>query len=217
MWPRQKADVANLFAIHLVRSPSFKAFHAHISQRYREEDVPVFAEDPELAERFAASEGRSPAQGELHAVALQVYDDLVRDPMSLVQTMVRQHDAIAEMLNRLHLQVVELDPSLPGFVIGDTPVAHAALSASRYGFRHHLALGDANFIIGPLTRTTAACFTAQPLPHVRITTKKQLCAINAIFLRAAHTAVACHPDDAKAVRQTYLRLAQLPPTILTGR
>lgn len=37
--PQQKADVANLFAIHLVRSPAFKSFHRFIGDRFREEDV----------------------------------------------------------------------------------------------------------------------------------------------------------------------------------
>lgn len=32
--PRQKADVANLFAIHLVRSPKFKWFHRHVGERF---------------------------------------------------------------------------------------------------------------------------------------------------------------------------------------
>lgn len=41
--------------------------------------------------------------------------------------------------------------------------------------------------------------------------------INAIFLRAALVELACHPDDSKALRQTYSRLDRLPPSILTGR
>jgi hypothetical protein len=51
---------------------------------------------------------------------------------------------------------------------------------------------------------------------VLVRTRKKLDAINAIFLRAALEEVACHPDDAKAVRQTHSRLDRLPPTILTG-
>ena len=215
--PQQKADAANLFAVHLVRSPAFKGFHAHIGQRFREEDVPLVARHPSLPERFEASKGRAPMEGELLDVSLRAYDDMVADPMHLVTTMIRQHDAMAEMLNRFRLQVVELDPSLPGFVIGDTPVVHAALSAGRYGFRDHLALGDADFVIGPLTRRTAACFTKRALPAVRVTTRKVLDAVNAVFLRAALVEVACHPEDAKAIRQIHSRLDRLPPTILTGR
>lgn len=215
--PQQTADVANLFALHLVRSPAFKAFHSHIGQHYRVDDVPVVAADPSLPGRFQASEGRPPTEGELLDISLRAYDEMVADPMHLITTMIRQHDAMAEMLNRLHLQVVELSPDLPGFVLGDTPVVHAALAEGRYGFRDHLALGDADFVIGPLTRTTAVCFTVRPLSHVRVTTRKKLDTINAIFLRAAEIEVACHPDDAKATRQTHSRLDRLPPMILTGR
>lgn len=213
--PAQKADVANLFAIHLVRSPSFKAFHRHIEENFRAGAVRSFATtNEELIERFKASEGRPPNDGELLDLALRVYDEMVSDPMSLVEAMIRQHDAIAAMLNRFHLQVIELAPGLPGFVIADTPVAHADLNRGRYGFRDRLALGDADFIIGPLTRTTAACFTARPLPPMLVKTRKLLDATNAIFLRAALEEIACHPDDARALQQTHSRLDRLPPTLL---
>jgi hypothetical protein len=59
-------------------------------------------------------------------------------------------------------------------------------------------------------------FTARPLSPVLVGTRTRLDAINAIFLRAASEEVACHPDDANAVRQTHSRLNRLPPTILTG-
>src|SRR5207248_476802 len=112
---------------------------------------------------FERTKRRPPNDGELLDLSTRVYDEVVADPMSLVSTMIRQHDAMAEMLNRFHLQVVELGDNLPGFVLADTPIVHAALKLGLYGFRDRLALGDADFIIGPLTRTTAACFTARPL------------------------------------------------------
>jgi hypothetical protein len=213
---QQKADVANPFAIHLVRSPAFKAFHRHIGDRFREEDATAYATNVELIERFKASTGRAPDEGELLEMSLQVYDDMAADPMSLVTTMIQQHDAMAEMLNGFHLQVVELADHLPGFIIGDTPVVHARLTEDRYGFRDHLALGDADFIVGPLTRRTAACFTVKPLRPMLVKTRKKLDAMNAIVLRAALAEVACHPEDAKAIRQTHSRLDRLPPSILTG-
>lgn len=213
--PQQRADVANLFAVHLVRSPSFKAFHQTISQRFRVSDVPACAADEELADRFVAVEGRPPTDGELLALAIRVYDELVADPMSLVSSMIRQHDAMADMLNGFHMQLVELEGWLPGFVIGDTPVVHAALNEDRYGFRDELALGDADFVIGPLTRRTAVCFTAKHFAPVIVKSRKLLDVINGIFLRAARSEVACHPDDANALRQTHSRLDRRPPSMLT--
>lgn len=64
---QQKADVANLFAVHLVRSPSFKSFYHHIGQQFRSDDVPSFASNRELIERFKASKRRPPVDGELLA------------------------------------------------------------------------------------------------------------------------------------------------------
>ena len=64
-----------------------------------------------------------------------------------------------------------------------------------------------------VTRTLASQrggFTAQRLPAVLVKTRKMLDAVNAIFLRAAQAEVACHPEDAKAIRQTYSRLDRLP-------
>lgn len=117
--PRQKADVANLFAIHLVRSPAFKDFYRDIGDRFRAVDVPAYRG---YINRFELSEGRTPSEAELLEAALRAYDELATDPMSLVTTMIRQHDAIAEKLNRFHLQVISIaDVSLPGFVVGDTP------------------------------------------------------------------------------------------------
>lgn len=134
--PRQNADVANLFAIHLVRSPSFKDFYRDIGDRFRAVNVPAFVDNREYIERFESSEGRMPSRAELLEVALRAYDELATDPMSLVTTMIRQHDAIAEKLNGFHLQVISIaDLGLPGFVVGDTPVVHAALNNGRYGFR----------------------------------------------------------------------------------
>jgi hypothetical protein len=215
--PQQKADVANLFAIHLVRSPAFKDFHRDIGERFRAVEVPAFVNKPEYVQRFEAENGRAPSEVELLEMALHAYDDLATNPMSLVETMIRQHDAIAEKLNGFHLQVIELaDHRLPGFVVSDTPVVHAALEGGRYGFRDRLALGDANFIMGPLSRTTAACFSARRLRPEWIKTRKRVDAINALFLRAASNEVACHPSDARAVQQAHSRLDRLPPSILTG-
>jgi hypothetical protein len=214
---QQKADVANLFAVHLVRSPSFKDFYRDIHARFRRDEVPSFANNAEYAERFEADFGRSPTAEELEALALTVYDDMEADPMSLVGTMIRQHDQIAQKLNGYHMQVFTVaEQWLPGFVVGDTPVVHADLDRDLYGFRDRLAIGNANFIIGPLTRTTGACFSARNRGPAPLTTRKQVDAINAIFLRAASQEVACHPDDARAVRQVHSRLDRLPPSILTG-
>lgn len=167
--PQQEADVVRLFAAHLVRSPSFRTFHA---------------------------------DGD--------------DPVQLVEAMSAQLGVITDLLERFHLQIVELDEGLPGFALGDTPVLHIATRDHRFGFRDDLAVGDADLIAGPLTRTTAACFTVEPLPDVRFGTRKRVDTWNAFFIRAAQAEVVCHPDDARGLRQTHSRLDRLPPSLLIG-
>lgn len=214
--PAQKAAVANLFAVHLVRSPTFKALHAHVHDDFRRSGVHELAADPSLPRRFERDFGRPPTDGELLDLVLAQLDIMAADPLALAEAMVRQHDQMAEKLNTFHMQVIELDPALPGFVIGDTPVVHADTAAGRYGFKDRLALLDADLILGPLTRRTAACFTVRREAPVVIRTRKMVDTVNAIILRAAQAEVACHPDDARALRQVYSRLDRLPPSRLSA-
>lgn len=203
--------VANLFSIHLVRSPSFKAFGKRIEADFRGPAIDDLASDERLPEMFQKQFGRPPLDGELHAIVAEQCDKFLDDPYTPAGSMARQHDAIAEKLCGFDMQVIELDPGLPGLVLGDTPIVHADLATGRYGFRDSLAIGDASLIIGPLTRRTAVCFTAVRLPPVTITTHKALDSLNAVFVRAAVTEVACHPDDARRLQQVSGRLDRHPP------
>ena len=211
--PEQKAAVANLFAIHLVRSASYKAFHREVAEGFRASGTREIAEDPRLREMFELSVGHSPSAAELTDLVLQQHDAMAADPLTLVQSMLDQHDQMAEKLNGLHMQVVVIEAGLPGFVLGDAPVVHADTRTGRYGFRDRLALGDANLIIGPLTRRTAACFSLRPLPPAILRTRRMVDRVNAVFIRAALSDVACHPDDARALRHTWSRLDRLPPPV----
>lgn len=112
--PVLKAAVANLFAIHLVRSPSFKRLHGVISDEFRNGgDVANIAANPRLPALFEREFGRLPRNGELLDLVRDQHDALVADPLSLVKTMIRQHDQIAERLNHFNMQVIRrLSPSL---------------------------------------------------------------------------------------------------------
>lgn len=123
---------------------------------------------------------------------------------------------MAERLNRFYLQVVEVDPSLPGFALGDTPIVHGHPPTNRYGFRDRLALLDAGFIFGPLSRYVGVCLSARSLPTVSVRTRRKLDTLNGLTIRAALSEVACHPHDARAVRQACQRLDRLDPWFLFG-
>ncbi len=216
--PVLKAAVANLFAIHLVRSPSFKRLHGLISDEFRNgRDVANLAADPRLPALFEKEFGRPPRHGELLDLVRDQHDALAADPVSLVRTMIHQHDQIAEKLNHFNMQVISVAGDLPGIVLGDTPVVHAHPATHRYGFRDRLALLDATLIIGPLKRTVAACFTVEPLPPVRVRTRRDLDVLNAVFVRSAEAEVACHPNDARRLQQLAGRLDRLAPELLFAR
>jgi hypothetical protein len=215
--PDLKIEVVHLFAIHLVRNPSFKAFHKSIAADVRARDVPAIAAEPDLPVWFEREFGRPPNDGELLDLTRAQYDALHGRPDTVLGSMAQQHDGIAEKLNRLNMQVVSIEPALPGFAVGDIPIVHAHPATNRYGFRDHLALMDASFVFGPLSRRVGVCFSSKALPPFRVKTRRMLDTLNGLTIRTALNEVACHPDDAKAVRQAHQRLDRLPPSFLFER
>lgn len=209
------AAVANLFAVHLVRSPSFKAFHSRVAGAYGVSDeIKVLASSPQVVARFAQDFHRPPEPGELEAIVESQYAAITDDPMLLVQAMMRQHDLIAERLVGLHAQVVTQSPGLPGFAVGDTPIVHMDLNGGRIGFGDSLALMDSTTIVGPISRRVAILFTSRPAAPARFRTHRQVDALNAVFIRAAQKEVACHPDDSPRLERVAQKLDNFPPSMI---
>ncbi len=176
--------------------------------------------DPELLDEVRSVDGDHRGPEQAAAVARLFAALLVRSPAAVESIgtgdLAASEAEVVEQLGRFHLQIVELDRDLPGFVVGDGPVLHVATAEQRFGFADGLAVADADLVCAPLTRTVAACFNAEPLDDVVFGTRKRVDAWNAMFLRAARAEVAAHPDDARTLRQTHSRLDRLPPSILIG-
>ena len=203
----QRGAVVKLFAMHLVRSQTFRRMHYSIVDQLRAEETPSYETDPEALKIFERQYGRTPAPGELEALAIHALDEMVAGNRAVAESTARQFDRISRKLDGLHMQFLWIgEERLPGFILGDAPVVHASVAEGRYGFRDKLALGDADLIIGPLTRRTAACFTASRLPAKQVTTKALVKTINCEFWRAAEREVACHPDDVPATRRLHTNL-----------
>lgn len=103
---------------------------------------------------------------------------------------------------------------LPGFILGDVPIVHVDVRTGRYGFRDNLAIGDANMIVGPLSRRIAVFLSAAPLRHAELRTRRLVDTVNAVFWRAASAEVICHPEDSLAASQLWRKLDRLPPKML---
>ena len=207
----QRSAIVTLFAMHLVRSPSFHEFHQKIVERVGAERVPALADRPEVLVQFRAEVSPTAAEGDLLAYVLGLYDEMGAGNRRHVDSMVSQFNAIAERFSRLHVQVIEIDEQISdGFALGDVPVVHADTRTGRYGFRDELAVGDADLVVGPLTRRLAVALSESRDPLVQVTTKRLLHTINAVFVRAAAAEVACHPDDAREVRRVIGNLWRLP-------
>jgi len=143
---------------------------------------------------------------------LAARNEATRQPF--VQSMARTSRKIREMFDEWTVQVIAVEPPLPGFVLGDIPVVHADTKCGRYGFRDRLAIGDADLIIGPLTRRTAALMTSTGTRDTTLRVKKQVQVINALFWRAARAEVACHPEDVVESRRVFAHLGDLRPSRL---
>jgi Protein of unknown function (DUF4238) len=209
-----RGAIASLFAIHLVRSWAFREAHLRVVSELRASDIPRYEANEQMRDRFRQERAREPRPGELAQLAMAVLDEHVAANRLFVDSMVTHHNKIVAMLAPFRVQVITKDRSGAGFMLGDVPVVHANTTTGQYGFRDYLALGDANLIMGPLGRWTAVCFTADYTPNRALTTKKQLQLINAVFCRAAHREVACHPDDVREARRVLQNLDRLPPQAL---
>ncbi|MFI5710980.1 DUF4238 domain-containing protein [Kribbella sp. NPDC051620] len=197
----QRAAVINLFALHLVRSEAFEAKHGRIVEDLRREWLPDLASNQELREQYAAELGVDSTDEDIIELGERILTENVRSNRMHVDGMVRMHNKIADQLAKFHVQVITSERLGMGFALGDIPVVHANTKQGRYGFRDDLAIGDADLIIGPLTRTTAAALTVRPVDSAKLAVKKRMQEINAVFARAALNEVACHPDDVADVRR----------------
>jgi hypothetical protein len=213
----QRAAVANLFAIHLVRSDSFLDTHDRVLKAVKREAVPRICAEERVLELFVSEYGREPEPGEIETIALKGLATDEHGRRTVTESMARQHDNLAEMLHSLAMQVVWTEHPLPGFILGDVPVVHANTAEGQFGFRDGLALGDADLVIGPISRRVAVCFTMQRLPHSQLRTKKIVDLVNAVFWRACRAEVACHPDDVLTTQQMVRRLDRLPSGLLHGQ
>jgi hypothetical protein len=213
----QRAAVANLFALHLVRSETFRMRHDDVVTQLRWEYIPSIAAEPEAVELFRRDYGRVPEKGEIEAIAERQLDWGVATKQMLIESMARNHNKLAEKLSEFSMQVVWMKDDLPGFILGDVPIVHADLATGHYGFRDRLAIGDANMIVGPLSRRIAVFLSATPLRHAELRTRVLVDTVNAVFWRAAVAEVICHPEDSLATSQLWRKLDRLPPTRLHRR
>lgn len=192
------------------------AFHGRIGLDFGGSDrIKALAASSTLFEGYSQLKRRPPEPGELEALVDEQYAALLADRNEMHESMLRQHDLMAERFAASYPQVITQSPGLPGFAIGDTPIVHLDLATERTGFRDSLALMDSTIVVGPISRRVALCFTSQPTPSAQLRTHRQVDALNAIFIRGAQTAVACHPDDAHRLeRRVAARLGDLPPELI---
>ncbi len=207
--PDQAGAVINLFAIHLARSEMLRPWSDELSERELPGIIQELSSSPRAIARFEREHGRLPNAGELEAIAQRISDQRTVSGEWRRDTIAHNHDGVVERLQALHIQIIEVDSDLPGLVLGDVPVVHANLADGRFGYRDRLAIGDAELIMGPLTRRVLICFSATPDAHVRITTKRKLNAVLNLLIRASVREVGCHPDD----RLNLQRVCRNPPPL----
>lgn len=113
------------------------------------------------------------------------------------------------------MQLIAIAPGLSGFAIGVFP-SFMLRPAGKYGFRDRLAVLDSNLIIWPLSRTTAACFTAKRFAPTLLELRLNVDTSNAFFIRAALKEVVCHPEHAQYLEGASSQRDNLPIDKMLG-
>ena len=212
--------VVQLFTIHLVRSQGFRDSQFALLDQLEPQVLRDYPTDPRVYDAFMRRFDRPPLPGEVEAniarwMAAQRAGDVVFDNIDhSIQT-------IGNVLRRWHVQVIESEPSHPGFVLGDVPVIHSRLTTRQFGFRDGLAVGDADIIMAPISRRVMVCFAVEPREAMTLSTKRSVRTINALTIHGARQEVACHPDDGadlqRACRSVDDDLPQGPELIVRAR
>lgn len=199
---RHRRAIASLFAMHLVRSESFASMQSKILKDHTPDLVQSIAVEESVVDRFIQEKGRSPHEDELVIMAQKQADVMKTTRSGLIDSMVSQYHKIGEMLGTWRIQLIDIrSEDLPGFLLPDVAIVHGDLKTPRFGFEAHLAVGDANLIIGPLTHRTLACFTAGREQSITLKSKKQIGRVNSLLIRGARSQVACHPNDQQFVQR----------------
>lgn len=214
----QHEALLTVTCLHLVRSPAFGQRHQSVVAGWLRNGAPEIAErtakSPLTQMLFERELGRPAAPGEVEDRVTRAARDMAAGPSFTFDGMLRGLLGLTALLSKHSIQLVSAPTSLNGFLLADHPVVHGLRSQSRYGFRDGVAVGDADFVVLPISRRLAAFYTHRALPHLAIKTKRTLDTINAIFARNADREVACHPDDALYAQRLLRNLDRYPATAL---
>jgi len=201
------ASAIALSAMHLVRSHAYRDFQSDLIARLDDEHSQSVEHDSNLKAIFTRQHNRPPDSGELAALSHEVLQGRVRSNELFVNGSRHAFNSITTILSKLHVQVIDIGPTIKnGFAFGDVPVVHLNTNTLSFGFRDRLALGDADLVMTPLTRRTAAFFTSGPrhASQLRtVTTHAILRAVNTLTIDASLRTVACHPDDLDEIARTW--------------
>ena len=206
----QRQAVIQLFAMHLVRNETYRHAHDRIMLEVVDADLTSLTKDSKSIQRIEEYLGHAVKVEEVAAL-IRAFPGRAQESNDLhVDNMRNSFERIAEILSVFHLQIITSDGLDHGFALGDVPVVHYQTTSNRYGIRDGLAIGDADLIIGPLTRTTAVALSRVERKPLVLSTKKTLQCINAVFARSALRELACHPEDAHQIRRTCEHLDRFP-------
>lgn len=195
-----RSAVVGLCTVHLLRSRDFRDAQLQLLNTLEPDAIDYYGQLPEVHRRYVAQYGKPPPPGVIEEIVSHWVSGQ-RDGAVFFDSTEERLETVDGLLRRWPLQIVAVDPSLPGLALGDNPVVHADLHTGRFGFRDGLAVGDATLIMAPLSRRIAVFFHRERTPPVYIRTHVALDRVNALTVRAARAEVACHPEDARRVRR----------------
>jgi len=197
--------------IHLVRSEDYRDGVLRVLDQFEPQAMSEYPSSAELHRRFMERTGQLPPPGYVEYLVAK-WMNRQRGGAAFFEATEDRLSAVEAQLRQWHLQVIEVDASLPGLALGDNPMVHAHLPSSRFGIRDALAVGDADLIMAPLARRVVVFFTKDRIASKTLTTLVKVQELNSLIARAARNELACHPDDAVKVRRVCGNFGRYLPT-----
>lgn len=186
--------LATLIANLSARSRAMRSVGTDIIARVTVDGIESAEEDEQLRRGFVNEYGREPRSGEVRAIVAQHAAEFAEEHGHVLDSMVRHHNRIAEMLHGHHVQLVRPLDGLVGFSFGDSPVI-LQNNDGRVGYLEGLAIGEAQLIFTPIGRHLGVCLTAAPEQPLVELGPSDVVLINRFTWRSAVRFVGAHPNE----------------------
>jgi hypothetical protein len=207
--PQREAAKA-LAALHFARSYSLREMQAFVGKKVVEDAGSRFAADPVFVKQYAEQVGHAPGPGDIETYVADRWSDLTSNGLFIQERTVHAYHFAKDHFAPLHVQFLHSHPRID-FVLGDTPLIVGDRNLFKVSIRERIALGDAERIWMPVTRTCSMSLWGPEhnTPEDVRLTAAEVQKLNWLTWRAAERFVVCHPDQDPSRALSGIRLSRI--------